>query len=165
MRLNVFRPHPRAVKVLGVVGPIPKDVPRPSGDRPPLRTAACGLWDGWMTRTRLKACWRVLVVTASHCRGHLTPTGFQLLCCLLKTVDNVLFLSGNSVAVFAICFHFLDDLVYYLVAAQTRIGFGIASRLGKKFPTVAQCAIFTPRWLPSRRGLSRAENRTGGSDV
>jgi hypothetical protein len=27
----------------------------------------------------------------------------------------------NSGAVFVICFHFLDDLVYYPVAAQTRI--------------------------------------------
>jgi len=48
--------------------------------------------------------------------------GFQLLCCLLKTVDDVLFVSGNSGAVFVICFHFLDDLVYYPVAAQMRIG-------------------------------------------
>jgi hypothetical protein len=39
-----------------------------------------------------------------------------LLCCLLKTVDDVLFVSGNSGAVFVICF--LDDLVYYPVAAQ-----------------------------------------------
>jgi hypothetical protein len=44
----------------------------------------------------------------------------------LKTVDDVLFVSGNSDAVFVICFHFLGDLVYYPVAAQMRIGLGIA---------------------------------------
>jgi len=62
-----------------------------------------------------------------------------------RSVDDVLFLSGNSGAIFVICFHFLDDSVYYLVAAQTRIGLGIALGLGrKKLPTVAG-AIFAPR--------------------
>ena len=48
--------------------------------------------------------------------------GFQLLWCPFKTVDDVLFSPGNSGAVFVICFHFMDNLIYYLVAAQTRIG-------------------------------------------
>jgi hypothetical protein len=39
-----------------------------------------------------------------------------------KTVDDVLFSPGNSGAVFVICFHFMNDLIYHLVAAQPRIG-------------------------------------------
>jgi hypothetical protein len=75
--------------------------------------------------------------------------GFQLLCCLLKTVDDVLFVSGNSDAVFVICFHFLGDSVYYPVAAQMRIGLGIALGLGRKDCRPPRRAIFAPRWLPS----------------
>jgi hypothetical protein len=62
----------------------------------------------------------------------------------------------------------LDDLVYYPVAAQTRIGLGIA--LGLKDCRPSQSALFSCRVCcraKGDRGLSRAENikRTGGSDV
>jgi hypothetical protein len=90
--------------------------------------------------------------------------------CLFKAVDDVLFLSGNNGAVFVIRFHFLDDLVYYFGAAQTRIGLGIA--LGS---VEQDCrsphrlhfrAAFGCRAKGSR-GSSRAKNikRAGGSDV
>jgi DNA-binding response OmpR family regulator len=64
----------------------------------------------------------------------------------------------------------LDDLVYYLVAAQTRIGLGIALGLGRKNCRPSRSALFSRRVCcraKGSRGPSRAENikRRGGSDV
>ena len=64
----------------------------------------------------------------------------------------------------------LDDLVYYLVTAQTRIGLGIALGLGRKNCRPSRSALFSRRVCcraKGSRGLSRAENikRRGGSDV